>query len=47
MYMTGVDIENKYNNKFLPTKDEYINIVKEQISNNSIQKIQQINQQKQ
>jgi len=27
--MTGVDIENKYNNKYLPTKDEYINSVKE------------------
>ena len=42
--MTGVDIEKKYNNKYLPTKDEYINSVKEQITTNSIQKIQQINQ---
>lgn len=39
MYRTGLDVDNPYLNTFLPSKEEYVDNIRQQIQNNSVLKV--------
>lgn len=47
MYRTGLDVDNPYMNTFLPTKEEYVDNIRQQIQNNSVIKVRQLHAEKQ